>query len=861
MSWNSQHSRQKRQKTYHQDNSIGDTKTRNFRIQRFFENGPHNYTYYAIPLGKNGNPAGKSIRLKFNNLYSPKSHAFYKLPTSKNITCTYKTTNSVLSWRFTETDAHNRAMTIEEYKLTYKYRLKAKAINAFKDYNEAIKSSGWATRYIQPVNLGKIKHDPWFLIEWEDKIQDIGLSKDSKKHFNLTQCDAIGVAFNLDPNTISRTLQYCVASIDQLCHSKGSTLVYQNYFIKNATQNINQSEMNKLKRITVSPTAIKKISEDRDDYFFVGRTDMHNMKLFISSKELWKAQNFIIQTVYNLLQPMNTPFYQERELIINCVKGKFNNTISFDLISNIISSKLWFKYETEKHIQRFMRYAGMKAIDNIQRKSIHASINEPVSIVSGGPGRGKSSCVLRGILYVIDQLYSVCYKSLILDEYILYGLRDRDVTLTSKSDSDYAKDVVRAFHDMQLPSPVCVHVLSFTGKAVSRIKELLHPKNLYVKFEPMTIHRLFARCSQFKWLREFPTILIIDEVSMVSDMLFYKLIKRFKNIKKIILLGDFDQLPPIQPGDLLQELIASRCVPVTRLVKNYRQGAGSELPDIADKIIGRETKGSESSRIYGGWDHALNIPTQKNKSDIYDLDSIFGDSHDCKVFGYGNHVTEDKIFKDIAKQVASIGYENGIDLFIECVVLAAKRVEVAKLNSILQTVFMENRGCDPKNGKGLKSYFEGIEFNFVPGDRVMHLENNYDINIFNGDVGRVTNIDFRSKTLDLKLEDDIDIKTVHLENTMPAYSQTVHKVQGSEYNIVVIYISDQASMLHVDQWLYTAFTRAKKKVYIFGYTNEIISTISKELQYRRTFLKHRMQLEFSHDLNDLVKDELTNLPK
>jgi len=361
----------------------------------------------------------------------------------------------------------------------------------------------------------------------------------------------------------------------------------------------------------------------------------------------------------------------------------------------------------------------------------------------------------------------------------------------------------------------------------------------------MTIHRLMMRCKKYKWLKKMPTTIIVDEVSMVSDILFYRLLQTFSNIEKIVMLGDVDQLPPIQPGNLLKEFIESRCIPVTRLVKNYRQGAGSGLPNIADKIIGRASKGSGKSRIFGGWDHALNIPTKKNKNFVLDVESIFGSNdleNDCKVYEYERNHHEDEIFKDIANKIVEIRDSNtSVDLFTDCVVLTAKRIEVAKLNSKLQPAFMPDFNETLLHSENITHYYEGIKFTFVTGDRVMHLENDYTQNIFNGDVGRVINADRYNKELTLRLPDIIEEKTVNLDNIQPSYCNTTHKSQGSEYKIVIIYISDAAQLLHVDQWLYTAFTRAKQNVYIFGYSNNILSAVFKEMKYRRTFLKHRHQ--------------------
>jgi ATP-dependent exoDNAse (exonuclease V) alpha subunit len=295
------------------------------------------------------------------------------------------------------------------------------------------------------------------------------------------------------------------------------------------------------------------------------------------------------------------------------------------------------------------------------------------------------------------------------------------------------------------------------------------------------------------------------------------------------------------------------------LIKNYRQGAGSGLPNIADKVIGRESKGSGLSRIYGGWDHALNVPTQKKKDFATSIDNIFGGSEDCEVFGYSRNHDEEQIFQDMANKVIEL--RDSCNLFVDCVVLTAKRVEVANLNAKLQAAFMPDLEQTLETFENVSHYYEGVKFTFVNGDRVMHLENDYTQDMFNGDVGMVTNVDRNQRKLQIRLPDTVDLKNASIDDVQPAYSCTCHKSQGSEYKIVMIYISNAAQMLHVDQWLYTAFTRARQKVYIYGYTDEIVATVRREMKHRRTFLKHRLQLDFSHHLNDLVKDELQDTPQ
>lgn len=835
-----------------------------FKLRRYSKYAAHNYAYYAIPV-KNDKPIGKSERIKFTNVFSPED-LDDQLSFNANETTiiaqlrTFKSTKLVVLWRFQNDAQHHEALEIQEYRLSYNYRFRASAIEAFNEYNKLIiEKEGWIKGTIQLVTMDTIEEDPWYLIEWEKKIQDLGVSKDSKKHFNLAQCDVIGISLHLNPLTNSRILQYCVASMHELCYKFGSTIVYFEPYLKYTTEYINRSEMNTTTNTIISKRQITSISKERNDYFFIGRTEMHNSKLFIASEEMWNAQNYIVERLYDICGNMNTPYYAEREMLLGYSKGvQPIHKAGFNVIHSILSKKLWFNPKVEKYVEKFMKNNKLQNIDDIQRKAIHASFNEKISIVSGGPGRGKSGCVLKGILYIMNFMFNIPIFDHLSENWWIGGRFFGKNTKTESAIKDIEE--LNGLNGLNDVKTVFVHVISFTGKAVSRVKEVLVPGAMYYMFNPMTIHRLLIKCKQYSWMKKVPTILIVDEVSMVSDVLFFNLLRTFSDIHNIILLGDVDQLPPIQPGNILKELIDSRCLPVTRLVKNYRQGAGSGLPDIADKIIGRESRGNGSSRIYGGWDHALNIPTQKNKNNVTNIKSVFGKStveHDCEVYGYDEYQDEDEIFEDIAQKVVELRDSN--DLFTDCVVLTAKRVEVAKLNAKLQPAFMPDLNLEASDT--VQHYYEGIKFTFVTGDRVMHLQNDYAQDMFNGDIGRVNSVNRQDKQLQIRLPDTVGEKTAELDNIQPAYSFTTHKSQGSEFKIVIIYISDAAQLLHVDQWLYTAFTRARQKVYIFGYTKHIIATVLKEMKYRRTFLKHRLQLQFSHKLNDLLKDELQDCPK
>ena len=705
------------------DNTQSDYQSNKYKWTTIHDKGPDKKVAVCYRVDRDGNVI-KQEKLLFNGIYDPEEiskDAKGEMISRKRIDATVKVTKfyiAVIRWRYSDDDDHEYAMRkIKRYKMMYHYEMRINAIKCIEESNKTLSVKSWYLDHVKMMTEQKIDEDPWYLVEWEDKLKDLGVIKESRSNFTLAHCDIIGAKLGLTPMNGSRLVQYCVETLNELCYKQGSTMFYFDPFIKEAVSKINFTEMNTRARSKINAETLRGMVLHRDDYFFIGRTDMHNARLFVSLRKMWDAQNYIVEKLYSLVSPMNTPFYTERELLVNLAACKYPVTMmGYDVLRNKVSPKIWYNRDVDEIVEDFQIFHEIPSIDDIQRKAIHTSFNERVSIVSGGPGRGKSSCVLKAILYTLDRMVQIPP----IDPSTLdYVFADEVKALSKAQQHDY------------LSGYTFVHVVSFTGKAVSRIKELLIPSQTYFHFQPMTIHRLLSRCKKSPFITRAKAVIIVDEVSMVSDMLFYQLLRCFKNIQRVILLGDYDQLPPIQPGDLLKELIESRCLPVTRLIVNYRQGEGSELPNLADKIIGRENKGAKITRLYGGWDHLLNVSVPKQKQSIEDVFNQL--ITDCEVHKYSSNICRTQIYNDIRVKVEKLR-ESGVKLFKDCVVLVAKRVEVAELNNILQPAFL---GRDINEENGMYHTYEGERYKYVIGDRVMYLENNYEQDMFNGDIGKV----------------------------------------------------------------------------------------------------------------------------
>lgn len=816
------------------DDSKSSTITSKYRVQFVRNEGPHKTLHTAIEVNDQYKPIGAQFQVRFINILSP-SDVVKESPTithPKYIIGKLKLPYRMITeWRFANDDDHNWAITnILDYRATILYEMRSQQIKGIEEYNSLIMKKRWLQELIDIFDIRIMDKNPWEIVEWEQKLQLLGVCRDSHSLFNLVYCDKIGIKLGLNPLEKIRIHQYCKCVLGNICTKTGSTMVLFDYYVREAVSTINKTEMNVKKKSNITDQQIRQLTLHYNNSFYVGRTNMHNNKFLISLRSIWDAQNAIIEKLYDMVYPFNTPYFAERTLLNLAFQ------IEFDVIHNIIGPRLWFNTKIHKCIESFANLYNLQSVDIIQRKAIHTYWNEAVSIVSGGPGRGKSSCVLKCMLYIAQSLYNIPII---------------DPTTKAYTFNPQIEDQSDEFVDDFLRSYTFVYVVSFTGKAVSRIKEILGSDSNYVSFEPMTIHRLLSKCKKDPFLQRQKTHIFIDEVSMVSDLLFYQLISCFDKLQKIVLLGDYDQLPSIQPGNLLKELIESRCLCVTRLIVNYRQGLGSQLPQIADKIIGRETTGSNFKRIWGGWNHALNISIPKEKSSFV-LDN--NSQNDCVFSTYSSNTNETTIFDAIKEKILQL--RNNVNLFNDCIVLAAKRIDVAKLNAYLQSAFLPDNNDD--NQKKITHKYEDIEFAFQYNDRIMYLENDYDQDLFNGDIGKIIEIDHRARTLEIDVQGSM--KEARIDEIQPAYTLTTHKSQGSEYKYVIIYIGQDADLLHNDQWLYTAFTRAKQHVSVFGYKSEIEATMKREMPPRRTYLKHRLQLRFSIRLKDLLKYELQNVP-
>ena len=283
------------------------------------------------------------------------------------------------------------------------------------------------------------------------------------------------------------------------------------------------------------------------------------------------------------------------------------------------------------------------------------------------------------------------------------------------------------------------------------------------------------------------TVIIIDESSMIDIQLFAKLLESTNDTTKIILVGDNSQLPSVQAGNILGDLIDSGKVNVCRLSTVMRQKEDSTIYDYCSRI-----------------NNGLPIIECNHKDLVYKQYDNLETMHNDIIKTYQQEFRGHQSASDI--QVLTI-YKRGI-------------VGDINLNKDLRDAV----NCFNE---------EDTLFGFAVGDKVIHMKNNYKKDIFNGEVGEVVAIseddilvDFQGKIVSYVSE---DIDELHL-----AYSITVHKSQGSEYPVTFVVISEEVSkFLLIRKLLYTATSRGKNKVYIFGQRGNVQQCISNDYYEER----------------------------
>lgn len=339
-----------------------------------------------------------------------------------------------------------------------------------------------------------------------------------------------------------------------------------------------------------------------------------------------------------------------------------------------------------------------------------------------------------------------------------------------------------------------------TGRAAKRMSEA-------TGMEAKTIHRLLEYNPQDGYKRndENPLegdALIVDECSMIDIILMNNLTKALPTTMHLVLVGDIDQLPSVGAGNVLRDIIDSGVIPVVRLTRIFRQAQSSRIVMSA---------------------HAINRGCFPDISNGQHTDFFFMKQEEPeKVAETIVSLVCDRLPKAYRQPNANIQVLTPMQRGV---------VGAANLNMALQQALNHNTAALVRGG-----------YTFKEGDRVMQLRNNYDKDVYNGDLGYVRSVDMEERTLTVDFDGQmVEYEASELDELTLAYATTIHKSQGSEYPIVVMPVLMTHYVMLQRNLIYTGITRAKKICVLVGQTKALAYAIhNMKVLKRNTRLKERL---------------------
>ncbi|MDE7187771.1 MAG: ATP-dependent RecD-like DNA helicase [Lachnospiraceae bacterium] len=354
-----------------------------------------------------------------------------------------------------------------------------------------------------------------------------------------------------------------------------------------------------------------------------------------------------------------------------------------------------------------------------------------------------------------------------------------------------------------------------TGRAAKRMTEA-------TGMEARTVHRLLE-CKPpegYQKNEENPLegdVLIVDECSMIDIILMNSLLKAVPPAMRLVMVGDIDQLPSVGAGNVLRDMIGSGIFPVVRLTRIFRQ--------------------AQTSRIIMNA-HRINEGKQPDLSNGKNTDFFFMENEDAET---AVHQIVELVRTKLPKYYHVDPMQIQVLTPMQRGVVGATSLNLAlqeALNPAEHEIFMRGRGAVTVP----KDCLRRSGFAFRTDDKVMQVKNNYDKEIFNGDIGTIASVNMDDRTLKVDFDGRlIEYDVTELDELVHAYATTIHKAQGSEYPIVVMPILMNHYVMLQRNLIYTGITRAKKILVIVG-TRKAVSYAVRNVTVtkRNTLLKERL---------------------
>lgn len=400
-------------------------------------------------------------------------------------------------------------------------------------------------------------------------------------------------------------------------------------------------------------------------------------------------------------------------------------------LDRLLQSKRRLPVRADAAIEWFEQTSATTLPDG-QREALRKCLGEPVTVVTGGPGVGKTT-IVRALVKILEQ------KQL------------RPL----------------------LAAP--------TGRAAKRMEEATgRPAS--------TIHRLLEftpGAGRFARNAETPLegdVLVVDEASMLDIQIAHALLQAVPDTMSLVLVGDRNQLPSVGAGNVLDDVVQSGRVPTVALTRVFRQQSGSQIVRVAHDMLAGivPTKGGD-----GG-----------EGSDFYFVEARNG--------AHARLLIRELVTQRIPKR---FGLDPQRDIQILCPMYRGE-VGADALNRDLQDLLNPGQIEVERSGK-----------RFRVGDKVMQVRNDYDRDVWNGDVGRITHIDSGAAKVFLRfLEAEHEYRFEELDDLVPAYAISVHRSQGSEYPAVIVPVTTDHFLMLRRSVVYTAITRGKRLVVVVGST-------------------------------------------